>query len=183
MAVISLDFSAVLTPCRGTGQALAQGQALLSGPGADHVDGSFLASLVIGTSGGLPVNGHHLPREQFSDGLGPGDEAVLQLHWVQAGEDIAEGVVGRNAVGQFQKALKPGQLAFAEQFYMDPGIGSADGGADGDGQNVHQFMPSGAFNPGILQLGKVIENSCLGSLCHAHLPPRRSAVHGTLAHF
>ena len=58
---------------------LAHGQALLRRPGADHVNGSFLPGPVIGTSGRLPINGHHFTRQQFSDGLGSGDEAVLQL--------------------------------------------------------------------------------------------------------
>ena len=89
--------------------------------------------------------------------LGPGDEAILQLHRVQPGEDIAEGVVGWNAVGQLQEALKPGQFALAEKLNMDPGIGAADGGADGDGRNVHRFVMSGTFHSGIVQLGEMIE--------------------------
>ena len=63
------------------------------------------------------------------------------MAWVQASKDIAEGVVGRDAVGQFQEGLKPGQLAPAEELDVDPGIGAADG----DGQDVHQFVASGAF--------------------------------------
>ena len=161
---------------------LSQGQALLGSPGADHVNGSFLPRPVIGASRGLAVNGHHLAGEQFRNGLGPGHEGILQLHWVEAGKDSAEGVVGWNAVGQFQKGLKPGQLAFAEQFDMDPGIGSADGGADGDRQDVHQFVASGTFYSRIVQLSEMIQNSCLGRLRHARLPPRLLPDHGTLAH-
>ena len=52
--------------------------------------------------------------------------------------------MGRDPPGQFQEGLKPFQLAPAEEFHMDPGIGAADGGADGDGNNIHQLVASGA---------------------------------------
>ena len=42
------------------------------------------------------------------------DGGLLKFHWIQAGEDDAEGVVARIALVQFQAGLKPGQLAFAE---------------------------------------------------------------------
>ena len=147
------------------------------------MDGALLTGPVIGTAGRLAVNGHHFTRQQFGDGLGPGNEAVLQLRRVQTSEDIAEGVVGRDAVGQFQEALKPGQLALAEELDVNPGIGAADGGANGDGQDVHQFMMPGALHPWVIQVSEMIENGCLGRLCHVLLPPKRSADQGTLAHF
>ena len=159
MVVISLDFSSVLVCPRVRLCWVAQALTMWMAP--------LLSRPVIGTSGRLPINGHHLARQQLGNGLCPGHETVLQLRWVETGEDIAEGVVGWNTVGQFQEALKPGQLAFAEQFDMDPGICAADGGADGDGQDVHQFVLSGAFYSGIVQLSEMIENGYLGCLCHA----------------
>ena len=54
------------------------------------------------------------------------------------------GCHGKGFPGQFQEGLKPFQLALAKEFHMDPGIGSADGGADGDGNNIHQLVASGA---------------------------------------
>ena len=53
--------------------------------------------------------------------------------------------MGRDAVRQFQERLKLGQFTLAEQLDVNSGIGAADGGANGDGQDVHQFMMSGAF--------------------------------------
>ncbi len=53
------------------GLDLTQGQALLGGPGADHMDGPLLPSTVIGPSGRLAVDSHHLARQQLGDGLGP----------------------------------------------------------------------------------------------------------------
>ena len=48
--------------------------------------------------------------------------------------------MGWDATRQFQEGLKPGQLALAEEFDMDPGIGAADRGANGDDNDVHQMM-------------------------------------------
>ena len=87
-----------------------------------------------------------------------GYEAVLRLRRVQPSKDSAEGVVARDAVGQLQEGLQPGQLAPAEAVDVDPGTAAADGGTDGDGRNVRQLVASGAFHPGIVQLSKVIGN-------------------------
>ena len=77
-----------------------------------------------------------------------------------------------NTVGQFQESLKPGQLALAEEFYVDPGIGAADGGADGNGNDVHQLMACvGTFHPWVVQVSEMIENSCFGWFCHNSPPP------------
>lgn len=143
----------------------------------------FSGKAIIGPSGRLPINDHHFTRQLFSDGLDPGYEAVLHLRWVEADENIAEGVVGWDAVGQFQEGLKPGQLALAEELDMHPRIGAADGGASGDGNDVHQFMASGAFHQWVVQPSIMIQNSCLGCLCHAHMPPHPSVVHSTLSYF
>ena len=66
---------------------------------------------------------------------------------------------------------------------MNPGISPTDGGADGDGQDVHQFVVSGAFYPGIVQLSEVVQNSRFGCLCQAFLPLHGSTGYGTLEHF
>ena len=53
----------------------------------------------MGTAHRLPINGHHLPRQQVGNRLGPLHETPLELLWVQPGE----GVVGGDAVRHFQK--------------------------------------------------------------------------------
>ena len=90
--------------------------------------------------------------------------------------------MGRDPPGQFQEGLKPFQLALAKKFRMDPGIGAADGGADGDGDNIHQLVASGAFHPWVVQVGEMIENSCFRSSCHGPSPPCDSPDHGKLAY-
>ena len=165
------------------GLHLAQGQVLLGGPGADPVDGPLLPRTVIGPSGRLAVNSHHLARQQLGDGLGPGYEAILQLHWVQPGEDGAEGVVRGDAVGQFQEGLKPLALALAEEFDVNPGISPTDGGANGDGQDVHQVVMPGALHSWVVQVSEMIENGCLGWLCHVLLTPLGSTDRGHVSRF
>ena len=98
MAVISLDFAAVLTwPRVRAGPVLDTGvfcvaQALTrAGPVLRYgVHGPLVPHPVVGPSGRLAVNGHHSSGQQLSAGLGPGYEAVLELRRVQTGKDIAE---------------------------------------------------------------------------------------------
>ena len=66
--------------------------------------------------------------------------------------------MGGDAVGQFKEGLEPFQLAPAEEIHMHPGIGPADGGADGDGDDVHQFVAPGAFHPGVVQVSEMIQD-------------------------
>ena len=41
---------------------------------------------------------------------------------------------------------------------MHPGIGTADDGADGDGDDVHQLVASGTFHPGVVQVSEMIQD-------------------------
>ncbi len=52
----------------------------------------------------------------------------------------AEGVVRGNALGQFQERFKPFELAAAKLGHLRPAVGAADGGTDGDSQNVTKRM-------------------------------------------
>ena len=165
MAVISLDFSVDFSVVY-----LPQGQRVGRGPGADQVDGPLARIAVVGTPYRLAVDGHHFPGDQVGHRLGPGHEALLELLRVQPGEDVAEGVVGRDAVGQFQEGLEPFQLALAEQFDVDPGVGAADDGADGNGNDVQQLVPLAAVDPGVLQRLEIIHNGRALPLSHHSSP-------------
>ena len=55
-----------------------------------YADGSLLTGPSKGPPGRLPVDSDCLAGQQFCDGPGPGHAAILQLHWVQSGEDITE---------------------------------------------------------------------------------------------
>ena len=103
--------------------------------------------------------------EEWRDRAGEGESMFRLTTGSSAAHHSSRRCVGRNAVGQFQETLKPGQLAPAEELDMNPGIGAADGSADGDGQDVHQFVAPGAFHSAIFQLSEMIENGCLFCAC------------------
>ena len=78
--------------------------------------------------------------------------------------------MGGNPPGQLQKGLEPFQLAPAEKLHMHPGIGSADDGANSDGDDVHQFVASGAFHPGVVQISEMIQDRYMMRFRHGPLP-------------
>jgi hypothetical protein len=67
-------------------------------------------------------------------------EAFLERVGVQAGEDAAERVVAGHAAGQVQERGEPRALGAAELLDLDPPVGAADHGADGDDQDVVQLV-------------------------------------------
>ena len=126
---------------------LAQGD-LAQGPGAHQVDGPPALGAVVGASHRLTVNGHRFPLDQLGHLAGPVHKAALELLGVQTGEHLAEGVVGRDAPRQFQEGPEPLLPAPSEHLDMHPGINAADGGANGYGYDVQQFVPLASFEPG-----------------------------------
>ena len=89
-------------------------------------------------------------------GLDPAEEAALELVGVEPLEEAAEGVVGGDAVGQVEERLEPVVLDLAEVLDVVPGVGPGDDGADGDGDDVEEFVESGAVDAGVGQLGEVV---------------------------
>ena len=77
---------------------------------------------------------------------------------IQAGEHVAEGVTGRDALGQIQKGAEPFLLALAEKLHLDPGVRAADDGANGDGDVVQQLVPLAPLNPRVLQFSKTLHD-------------------------
>jgi hypothetical protein len=71
-----------------------------------------------------------------AQGGDPAGEAALEGGGVEAREDVAEGVVGGDAVGQAQGLPQPVVVRLAVQFDVGPGVLAADGGSDGDGNDV-----------------------------------------------
>ncbi len=48
----------------------------------------------------------------------PAHKAILKLLWIQTSKDPVEGIVRRDAVGEFQKGLEPFDLRFPKIFAM-----------------------------------------------------------------
>ena len=90
--------------------------------------------------------------------LDPAEEAPLELVGVEPLEEAAEGVMRGDAVGQAQEGLQPGDLGVAEVLDVIPGLGPGDDGADGDGDDVEEFMEPGAVDAGVGQLGEMMSD-------------------------
>ena len=142
---------------------------------------------VEGAPEGLAVDGDDLALGRFVQRLDPTKEAPLELGGVKPLEEAAVGVVTGDAVGQVQEGLEPVVLGLAEVLDVVPGVGPGDDGADGDGDDVEQFVEAGAVDAGVGQVGEVVgEGQFLVSL-HGHPPwclgseeeglPERGTVH------
>jgi len=92
------------------------------------------------------------------DGLHPGHEAVLKLGGVDVGKYPANGVVGRNAVGQIEKRVEPRLLEAAKFSDGDLAIGPTDDRRERNHHDVQQRMVAGALLPGIIDGSKIRSN-------------------------
>src|SRR4051812_41257936 len=136
---------------------LAEGQALLAGPGADQMQWPLRPAAVEGAAQGLAVNGHDLPVEGLGKGLSPGAEAGLEGIRVDQHEDAPEGVVRGNAVSQAQERPQPAQLVTAIERDVVPALGTGDHSAHRDHQDIDQPMINLAGTPRILKRRKVLD--------------------------
>ena len=173
---------------------LAQGQRLLGSlrlRRTDHVDGSLLAGPVIGTSGRLAVNGHHragqtTPRWPGSRTrsssvrprrtLGPAERRHCRRCRERGCRKAVPGRFGTRPVCSCRRVRyepRSQRRRWWRKWRR----------RDWSKIRVHQFVMPGAFHSWVVQVGEMIENGCLGWLCHVLLPAKRSADQGTLAHF
>ena len=106
----------------------------------------------------LAVDGHHLSGQQVRHRLAPFHKAFLEAVRVQSREHVAESVVGRDAVSEFQESAEPLLLALAEHLHVNPRIRTADNGADGYCDDVQQLVPLAPLYPRILQISEILHN-------------------------
>ena len=90
----------------------------------------------MGAAHRLAVDGHHLALGELGHRLDPLNKTALELLWVQPGEDIPEGVMGGDSVGQLQESPEPLLFAIAEEFDIHPVIGAANSATDGDRYDI-----------------------------------------------
>ena len=179
MAVISLDFSSVLTCPK---LSMLPFDKLRRGPGADQVDRLLQRSPAMGTAHrpfgfaqDRPAgDGHHLAGHEGRHRPGPINETLLELPRVQPGKHVAGSVVGENAVGQARKGAEPFLLAPAGHLHLDPGIRAAKHGAHGNGYDVRQLAPLASLHPRVRQVPKALYDRCTLSL-HHHSPSHHPA--------
>ena len=128
MAVISLDFSSTMTSPSTTRLAEAQ---------VDHVQRIFaLWPNPERARQGLAIHGDDLTGGDLVNGLDPTEEALDELFAIEQGEDPADGVMRRDAIGQLQELLQPVPFGVPELLHGDEVIGAGDHGTDGEEQDV-----------------------------------------------
>ena len=88
----------------------------------------------------LAIDGHELAAGELDHRGHPLLEAAIEGPGVQATEDIAEGVVGGDAVGQVQEGLQPGEPGPAILGHGGPAVGPTDHREEGDGEEIDQFV-------------------------------------------
>src|SRR5262249_14485779 len=109
---------------------LPQGQRVSPNPGAHQVQAG--AAQATAPAQGLTIDLDVLDPQVGTDGVDPGGETVLEGRGGQVAEDIAKGIVGRDALRQSQaQRAQPGFLGAAEGGDVFKALGPGQGGAQG----------------------------------------------------
>ena len=133
------------------GLDLAQRDAGLVRPRADHVDGPQLALAVIGMAGGLAVNGNHFAECQFGNALRPGDEAFRQLTGFEPRNYPCYAVVRGDAVLQRYPLAQPILLFLTKRFYGFPAFRPTNNRAYRQYNDVKQLVSLMSFYARVFQ--------------------------------
>jgi len=88
----------------------------------------------------LAIDGHELAAGELDHRGHPLLEAAFEGLGVQSGKDIAEGVVGGDAVGQVQEGPQPGELGPAILWHCGPAVGPGHHREQGDGEDIDQVV-------------------------------------------
>ena len=134
-----------------------------------------------GAAGGLAVQRDDLAVQALAQGLGPVGEGLGEGGGVEGLEEPVEGVVAGDAVGQAQEGLEPLLAGLPEVFHVIEALAADQQGAEGDGQEVGEFVFLGAFHAGIGQAGEDGNEAGRVRHCptllspHAHSTPGASA--------
>lgn len=84
----------------------------------------------------------------------PAGKAHLKDVWVNQHEHPAEGVMGRNAIGQGEKLTPPRELAATLQGNVLPVLGTGDHRTDSNHQNIYLRVLNLVRTARIFQVGK-----------------------------
>src|SRR5262249_31161369 len=82
-------------------------------------------------------------------------DARNQRGRVEEGEDPAKGVVRGDAVGQVEELAEKGQFGLAEAFDIDPAVGAAESGTEGQDDDIEQRMTLGPVQAWVCKFDKV----------------------------
>jgi len=104
---------------------------------------------------GVAVQRHNFLGHRLAQALGPAQETIQKLLRIDGRKNPFKSVVGRDAVGQSQKAFEPFVLGPPEFLHVIETLAGAQERADGDHQHVDQRMFLPAIDPRIGHQGKV----------------------------
>ena len=110
----------------------------------------------MGTAHRFAVDIHHLSGQQLCQPLAPLYETLLELLQVQTGENVAEAVVGCNAIGQVQKGTEPAILTLTERVHPHPRVCPAND----NGDDAQELVALAALDPWVFQILKVVQSRC-----------------------
>jgi len=105
------------------------------------VGGRAAVGLVARAAQGFPIDGDGITLKRFSQFPRSAAEEVMEPLGVEPGEEPPEGVMGGDAVGQFQEFLEPVQLGAAVFNHLGPGVGAADEGAKSNHEDIVEQVP------------------------------------------
>ena len=137
--------------------SLAEQHLHVGRPGADH--GERLArARCLGAAQRLAINGYHALHAPAGSAQ-PRKAGALQGLGVQAPEHPRKGVVRGDARGQAQEARKPVAVGLAELGHLHPVVCAADGGAQGDGEQIDEVVSARALHAGVGDALEVLEQA------------------------
>jgi hypothetical protein len=84
-------------------------------------------------------------------------ETLLKGLRVNAGDDPSKGIIGGQSVRQFEVARKPVSFSVCEVFNVLPPVSAADSGADGDEEDVVEFVKFKAIPSRVIEVLEVIK--------------------------
>lgn len=90
-------------------------------------------------------------------------EASWKSTRIDAIENALKGVVGWGAIGEIKKLAEPIPAFLAEEFDLAPILAIADDGADGDDNNVDEWMSRAILDAGIFEVAKVFLDRDVGN--------------------
>src|SRR5947209_4940124 len=106
------------------------------------------------TTQGFAINGDHSCYRR-TQALHPLEKTRLKFHGIQTCKDASKGIMGWNAVGQFQDRFEPRFFFFPKFFDLYPSFRPTNHAANRDDNNIKQFMPLGPLYPWVVHGCKV----------------------------
>jgi hypothetical protein len=123
----------------------------------------FSIDLVMGSAKGFPIDGDGFAAEGLGHILHPLSKKRLKAFGIDPCKETAEGVVGRDTVGELEEFFEPCDFGVAELGDLCPGVCAADDGAKRDQKDVVEAVAS-VVTSGILDAAEMFAEGASGVL-------------------